>query len=228
MILSDRDIKKRLRTPKQVGLKPDFLERLKRRDIPKELDLALDRGYILMDPIPLPKAFDADTVDLRFGNIIEVADVILEVVTINGRVEIRRATKDYRYQTCRLESNRKVLIEDETRIKFILDDDETLEIQPDMLILAHTLELVCVPKDLQMEMGGRSRLARDGLTSHVSSPVFHAGWCGHAVMEIKNASRLSFNVYPGLEFSSICFRKLSSKPSVPYYMKQGAKFSGQR
>ncbi len=229
MILSDRDFKKRLVTVKEIGLKADFLERLARQDIPRKLDKALDSGKIIIEPMPPPEAFDADTVDLQFGNIIEVVDTMLEVVSINGRRVIRRLTKDYRNKSVnRLEHTRKVMTEDESRMKFFIGDDETIEIQPDMLILVHTHNLVCIPYDLQMEMGGRSRVARDGLTSHVSSPVFHAGWCGYPVMEIKNNSRLSFNAYPGFPFSSICFRQLSSKAEVPYLKKHGAQFSGQR
>lgn len=229
MILSDRDLKKRLITLEGIGLKPDFLEEVAQGKIPRKLDLALKKGRIIIDPPLSPSAIDADTIDLRFGTVIEIADIILEVVNIDERKVIRRLTRDYRnHKANLLEHTRKVSIEDEHRIKFSIDKDETVELQPGMLVLAHTLEIICVPYDIQMELNGRSRLARDGMTSHVSSPIFHAGWVGHAVMEVINISQKNFNVYPGLEFASASFRQLSSPAQIPYLKKHGARYSGQR
>lgn len=229
MVLSDKDLQKRLVTLKDVRLKPDFLERVSRGEIPSELELALNEGKIVINPMPPPEAFDADTIDLRFGTEIEIADTILEVVEIDGRRVIRRLTRDYRNDKInRLELTRKVVTEDDHRIKFRIDEEETVELQPGMLALAHTLEVICVPYDLQMELNGKSRLARDGITSHVSSPIFHAGWVGHAVMEVTNISQKNFNVFPGLSFASISFRQLSTQAKTPYLKKRGARYSGQR
>jgi len=229
MILSDRDLRKRITTLEQVGLKPEFLEEVAQGKIPRKLDLVLKKGKIIIDPPPPADAFDADTIDLRFGTEIEIADTILEVVKINERRVIRRLTRDYRNGNINLlERTRKVSIEDEHRIKFTIDQDETVELQPGMLALAHTLEIICVPYDIQMELNGKSRLARDGMTSHVSSPIFHAGWVGHAVLEVINISQKNFNVYPGMSFASASFRQLSSPAQVPYIKKKGARYSGQR
>lgn len=229
MVLSYEDIRKRLITVKEAGLLKNFLEMVQMREIPKELDRVLDEGRIVMDPVPPDEWFDGDTIDISFGNVLEVPETPLEIVKINGETVIRRVTIDFRIDSNnkRLDHLRKISIEDQSRIRFILDDNETLELQPGMLVLAHTRELICVPYDLQMQIGGRSRIARCGVSAHISSPVFHPGWCGHPTMEVKNDGQHSVNVYPGLPFAFVMFLKLSSKTGRPYLKKAGAKFSGQ-
>lgn len=229
-VLSDRDIKKRLIPREKTGLPKNFLDLVKIKEIPKELDKLLDDGYIIIDPFPDDKRFDADTLDLAFGHVVEVDDTPLERVSINGRTTVRRFTMDFRETSLqkRLDHTCKVSIEDQSRLRFILGDDETLELQPGMVTSAHTLEMICVPNDLQMQIWGRSRIARSYICSHMSSPIFHPGWCGHLTMEIKNDGHFNFNVYPGLIFAAVTFLQLSSKAEVPYYKKLGAKYSGQR
>lgn len=230
MILSDRDLKKRLRTAKSLNLPEDFLDRVAVGDMPQELDGALADGLIVIDEVPPDEWFDADTMDLAFGNVIEVPQMPLELVRVDGRKVIRRFTIDFRRQglSKRLDHVRPTTVVDESRLRFILDDDETLELQPGMMALAHTQQFICVPYDLQMQIGGRSKIARAGVSAHVSSPVFHPGWCGHATMEVKNDGAFAFNVYPGLQFAPVHFIQLTSMVERPYWKKPGAKFSGQR
>lgn len=230
MILSDRDIKSRLLTVNEAGLLVDFLEQLQQGEVSPELDKALDEGHIVIDPTPPEEAFDAESVDLCFGEVLEAPDMPLEVVRVEGKRVIRRFTIDFRTNgdIRRLDHTRKVVIEEQSRIKFIMDKEETFELQPGMMVLAHSREVICIPYDLQMMIGGRSKIARCYVTAHVSSPNFHAGWCGHPVMEVKNDGQFSFNAYPGLPFASVTFHQLSSKAERPYLKKPWASFSGQR
>lgn len=230
MVLSDRDLKKRLRTLADVGLSKDVLGDLQRGEVPKKLDEALSAGRIIIDPMPADECFDADTIDLCFGHVVEIPDTPLELTEIEGKPVIRRFTVDFRADRAprRLDQLRKVAIIDQSRVRFILEDEETLELQPGMMALVHTLELICVPYDLQMQIGGRSRIARSYISVHVSSPVLHPGWCGHAVMEAKNDGPFSFNAFPGLRFAQVHFVQMSSQPERPYLKKPGAKYSGQR
>ncbi len=232
MILSDRDLRKRLKTVAELGLPDDLLARVARREPPKELEeaLAATPGTIVINEIPPDEWFDADTMDLAFGNVIEASDMPFELVRVNDRPVIRRFTIDLRYsgESKRLERVRPVDIVDDSRKRIVLKDEEAFELQPGMLVLAHTKQFVCVPYDLQMQIGGRSKIARSGVSVHVSSPVFHPGWCGHPTLEVKNDGLFAFNLYPGLQFAPVHFIQLSSPAERPYLKKPGAQFSGQR
>lgn len=231
MILSDRDLKKRLKTVAELGLPDNLLPLISRREIPKELEEALGAspGVIVISRMPADECFDADTMDLAFGNVIEVPLGAYELVRINDRPVIRRFTIDFRRegQSRRLEHLRPVDTVDDSRTRILMKDEETFELQPGMLVLAHTMEFVCVPYDLQMQIGGRSKIARSGVSAHVSSPIFHPGWCGHPTMEVKNDGAFAFNVYPGLQFAPVHFIQLSSPAERPYLKKAWARFSGQ-
>lgn len=229
-VLSDRDIKKRLISLANTGLPANFLDLVKQGKIPKELDELLDDGRIIIDPFPDEESFDADTLDVKFGHVVEIPDMPLEKTIINGKVVIRRYTIDFPDDGLRkrLEHTRKVSIEDHARLRFILESDEILEFPPNTMALVHTLEMICVPYDLQMLINGRSSFARCGICVHISSPIFHPGWCGHMTMEVKNDGKFNFNAYPGLAFGAVCFHQLSSKAEVPYLKKHNAKFSGQQ
>ena len=229
-VLSDKDIKKRLVPLKETGLPVNFLDLVRLGKMPKELERLLNDGYIVIDPFPDKKRFDADTFDLAFGHTVEMPDMPLECVSINGKTTIRRFTVDFREDSLqkRLDQTRKVSIEDQSRLRFILEKDDTIELQPGMMVLAHTLEKICVPCDLQMQVWGRSRIARSYVCAHVSSPIFHPGWCGHLTMEVKNDGHFSFNAYPGLIFAAVTFNQLSSKAETPYFKKENARYSGQR
>ncbi len=230
MVLSDRDLKKRLKTAAELGLPADLLERVAAREPPKELDEALTAGIIVISDIPPDEWFDADTMDLAFGNVIETPQMPLELVQIDGQPAIRRFTIDFRRgdRSKRLEHVRPVDIVDDSRLRIVLKDEECFELQPGMIVLAHTRQFVCVPYDLQMQIGGRSKIARSGVSAHVSSPIFHPGWCGHPTMEVKNDGAFAFNVYPGLQFAPVHFIQLSSPAERPYLRKSWAQFSGQR
>lgn len=230
MVLSDGDIKKRIIPLDQTGLPENFLDLLKVGEVPKELNKLLNEGHIIINPPPKEEYFDGDTFDLRFGHIVEMPEIPLEICSINGKTTIRRFTTDFRDDSSRkrLDNLRKVSIEDQSRLRFVLDNNETLELQPGMMVLAHTLEMICVPYDLQMQIWGRSRIARCYVCAHISSPIFHPGWCGHLTMEVKNDGHFSFNVFPGLVFAAVTFNQLSSKAERPYLKKPDAKYSGQR
>ncbi|MBI2054567.1 MAG: hypothetical protein HYT39_00495 [Candidatus Sungbacteria bacterium] len=231
MVLCDRDIKKRLKTPDDLALPKDYLALIAKKEMPSQLRDALENGLIVMDPIPPDNWFDGDTVDIAFGCIIEMPDMPLEVVTIEGKEVIRRFTNDFRWDGSpkSLHNVRKVSrAGDGSRVRFNLSNTDTLELQPDMQALVYSLQAVCVPFDLQMTLGGRSRVARNFVDVHASSPIIHPGWCGHVVMEVTNRGKMSQNLYPGLAFGVIGFNQMSGKPDTPYCDKGSASFSGQR
>ncbi|MEK9148185.1 MAG: dCTP deaminase, partial [Patescibacteria group bacterium] len=142
-----------------------------------------------------------------------------------------RLTVDFRTPTegRLLEHQKAVAIrEGGSWIRFQLEANETLELPPNLLTLAYTFEVICIPHDLEGALQGRSSLARKGIATHITSERFDAGFIGYLTMEVLNQGLANVNIYPGMLFAAMTFHQLSSPATVPYYRKRSAQFSGQR
>lgn len=234
MKLSDTELRKRLLPLKRIGDVPqDYLELVQRGKIPRDLEKALTDGNIILDPFPddLDVVLGSSSIDLRFGRTVEMMRIPLEVATINGERVIRRLTVDFRNPSeARLLENKKAVAirEGGSWIRFQLEENETLELPPQLLTLAYTLEVICIPHDLEGALQGRSSLARKGVATHITSERFDAGFIGFLTMEVLNQGLANVNIYPGMPFAAMTFHQLSSPATVPYYKKRHAQFSGQR
>lgn len=234
MRLSDNEIRQRLMSLTDVGDVPlNFLELVQRGEIPYDLEQALKKGHIIIDPFPtdLNKTISSSSIDLDFGNTIEVIRIPLEIVNIDGRSIIRRHTVDFRNpnsNTRLLENLRSIQVkEDGSWVRFRLNDEDTFELPTGLLVLAFTRQIICIPNDLDASLQGRSTLARKGIANHITSDRFDAGFVGYLTMEVLNQGLANVNIFPGMDFAAISFNQLSSPASVPYYKKIGAKFRGQ-
>lgn len=227
---ADKRIRSRLTTLSAASIPKDFLERVQAHDPPPELIEALNMGKLLIDPMPcLDEALGPNSLDLRLGYKLEVPDTPLEVAAINKRTVIRRLTFDPLYppRDNRLDQRRRVSMLD-GRACFFLEDGEAFELQPGMLLIAHALEVVCVPFDTVMHLWGKSWFARHGIAAHITTPLFHAGWCGNPVLELENHGRFSMNISPGIPIAQVTFHELTDIPDRPYLAMDNVKFSGQR
>lgn len=232
MPLSDKDIRARLLPLDQVGLGPRWLELVERGDTPEELEKALEKGHIIIDPFPhdLDSRISQTTIDLDFGSVIEVTKVPFETATINGRRTIRRRVFDIRDvsgENLIVHTHDLATRDGGARIRIELRNDETFELPTGLLVCAYTKQCLCVPHDLRASLQGRSTFSRRGVATHMTSDRFDAGWIGYMTMEIVNNGGEHVNLFPGLPFAAVEFWPLSSPVEVPYYKKKGARWSGQ-
>lgn len=110
----------------------------------------------------------------------------------------------------------------------VVPEGEAFIMQAGDFALASTIESLELPDDLVGRLEGRSSIARLGITVHSTAAVFEPGWIGTATMELSNLGRMAVALYPGMRICSFTFQQLSSPALVPYRMKKGNKYAGQR
>ncbi|MGC9598861.1 MAG: dCTP deaminase [Minisyncoccia bacterium] len=101
-------------------------------------------------------------------------------------------------------------------------------LHPQDLVLATTLEWLEIGDDLVGRIEGRSSLGRLGVIVHGTASIFDPGWRGKPVMELGNLGVVPVLLYPGMRVCAFTFEEVSSKVEVPYYMKKGGKYAGQK
>ncbi|EEZ93296.1 MAG: deoxycytidine triphosphate deaminase [Candidatus Parvarchaeum acidiphilum ARMAN-4] len=134
------------------------------------------------------------SVDLRLGYIFRVFKKINKVVTVDDN------------------TNYKDLTEEITTKK-----GENFLIQPGELVHAVTIEKVSLPSNISARIDGRSRFARLGLLTHVSSGFMQPGTSGKIVLEMANLSPIALAIKPNTKICQIVFEEL----------KGSAKYSGK-
>ncbi len=109
-----------------------------------------------------------------------------------------------------------------------LDEGEPFIIHPNELVLATTLERLTLADDIAARLEGRSSLGRLGVIVHSTASLFHAGWDGHATMELGNLGVMPVALYPGMRVCAFTFQELSSPAERPYGSDPLDKYSGQQ
>ena len=234
MKLADKEIKKRLRAFSDIGLDSspeEIMERISKKDIPKKLDTSLKKGEIIIDPMPdLDIYLGPSSIDLDLGRKLEVPDVPLEIVKINNEIVIRLFVVDFRdnhHNRSLLEQHTGITQIDQSWKRFDLKNGEIFELPVGMQVNIFTKQVICIPYNLEANLDGRSCFARKGITTHITSSRFDAGFCGFLTLEVKNGGSCNLNLVPEMRIASLSFHELSSEVSIPYLKKKGAKFSGQ-
>jgi len=240
MKLADIDIKERLTDFSSLGItapSQKILKMINEGNIPSEVEKALKEGKIIIDPLPNLEPTEnessflgSSTIDLQLGIKFETLNAPFEVADneCGGKI-IRRCVFDInqksKYQNLREYTG--VTDEQGGWISFEIGWNDTFQLDPNVQVNAFTKQIVCIPDDLEGDLGGRSSMARKGISAHISSSRFDAGFCGGVTMEINNSVQCSFFLKPGTRFCSLGFHQLSRKVAVPYYHKKNAHFSGQ-
>jgi dCTP deaminase len=67
-----------------------------------------------------------------------------------------------------------------------------------------------------------------GIIVHGTASIFDPGWTGAVTMELGNLGRMPIALYPGMRICSFTFEDLSSPAEVPYRLKPGNKYAGQK
>ena len=62
---------------------------------------------------------------------------------------------------------------------------------------------------------------------HSTASLFHAGWDGHATMELGNLGVMPVALYPGMRVCAFTFEELSSPAEHPYGSQPDDKYGGQ-
>jgi dCTP deaminase len=166
-----------------------------------EIRAALRNGQIIIDPQPPDGYITTSAIDLRLGG----REFRRWKVPggAGARFDIEpSAPGDYHDLAQRYQ-------EDVT-----WESDGSILLPPGDFILAQTEERVVLRPESRVaaRVEGRSRLARFGLTIHLTAPTIHAGFRGRITLEITNQGPLTLRLRPGARICQLIFEQLFGTP----------------
>lgn len=91
---------------------------------------------------------------------------------------------------------------------FVLEFGQPLIIHPHQFVLARTLELVRLPRDLTAYVIGRSSWGRRGLIV-ATAVVVHPGFAGPITLELRNLGEMPIAMYPMDRIAQLVFHELT-------------------
>jgi dCTP deaminase len=106
------------------------------------------------------------------------------------------------------------------------DQAEEVTIQPGGRILAHTEEVVDLPKYLAAQLAGRSTIARKGIIVHKTAGWIDPGFNGQITLELANMGNDQQKIYAGDRVAQLVFLQLD-KPSSGYDGKYAGDMGAQ-
>lgn len=145
--------------------------------------------------------------------------------------DIRIAAKDIK-----LFNNLAGLVVDPMRIQEgryvtpVIEHDEEFGLDyfilpPNSLVLAHTVESFCIPRDILVTCIGKSTYARVGV--HQLVTPLEPEWEGELVLEIASATNYHTRVYIGCGIAQLMFNECSQLCEVSY-KDRGGKYQSQK
>jgi dCTP deaminase len=177
----------------------------------REIQIALSKKQITIDPPPQAVAYSSTSVDLRLDDSLTLFET--------GKSFVKKVIDpnhpEYNIDQALAEITKTIQI----------DADAGYELPARQLVLAWTAEFVAVPIDsrLAARVEGKSSLARLGLGVHVTAPTIHAGFDGQIRLEIINHGPVPITLKPGMRICQLIFEQTLGTPQSGY---QG-QFSGQ-
>jgi dCTP deaminase len=128
------------------------------------------------------------SVDLRLGNTFRVFKKTHGIFHVNDSVDHKKITESV----------------------YVKNGNYFL-IMPGELIHGITKETISLPDNICGRIEGRSRFARVGLLTHLSSGFIHPGTKNKTVLEIANISPIPLAIYPGTRICQIVLEEVKGR-----------------
>jgi dCTP deaminase len=175
------------------------------------IEKALEAGRLHIDPKPDPTQYDSSSLNLRVG-----ADFVIWKPALRKRHTTHHVGME------------DVDLEDllDFTDPLLPDREGMVVIEPGAFVPVRTFEYVALPlkSKLAARVEGRSKMARLGLTAHITAPTIHAGFGGKITLEILNHGPLFIKVRPNQSrLCQLIVEEVSAVPKRP----GGTTFSGQ-
>ena len=198
MILSDRDIRRRLDDGDLV-IEP--LDDPELQIQPASVDLRLGREFLKF------RRSNISCIHPERGD--EVADYVEKSTIPDASGEYKRLD-DFSGKDSRREP-----------------PDEVFRLHPGDFVLATTKERVEIPVDLIAHVEGRSSLGRLAIVVHATAGIVDPGYHGQITLELSNLGTAPVALKPDMRISQLTFTKLLSPAERPYGSERGSKYQGQ-
>jgi dCTP deaminase len=164
------------------------------------IEKAIKEGRLRVDPTPDPSQYDSSALNLHVGNDFRQWKPDLKIKATTHRIDLDN-------------------IDLEDLIGFtdplLPDNNGLVVIAPGSFVLVRTREYVDLPikSKLAARVEGRSRMARLGLTAHITAPTIHAGFRGKIVLEILNHGPFHIEIRPNTSMlSQLIIEEVSAIP----------------
>ncbi|AGN00575.1 deoxycytidine triphosphate deaminase [Salinarchaeum sp. Harcht-Bsk1] len=201
MILSDRDIRRRLNDG-DLSIEP--LDDPEMQIQPASVDMRLGREFLTFEQSNIPcirpdRAADASEYTTR--------TTIPDSSQSGGQRTLQDVADDADEETDTI--------------------DEEFILHPGDFVLATTKERVAIPDDLIAHVEGRSSLGRLAIVVHATAGIVDPGYEGQITLELSNLGTAPVALKPDMRISQLTFTKLSSAAERPYGEERGSKYQGQ-
>lgn len=155
-----------------------------------DIKKAVEDGDIILEPF-IPNRLQPTSYDLRLANVF--------IFSEDTQTPFIDPTKRIFAKTREIE----------------LPDGAEFVLHPGVSILARSKERFGSNKYL-IQLGGKSSLARIGLSIHNTAGIINPGHFLHITLEITNQNNIPIILRPGMEIAQITFSTISSPPSRMY------------
>lgn len=153
---------------------------------------------LLISPILDEKQIGPASVDVRLGS-----SIVIPKRTFVGSHDVTDPSNVQQVEK---------RLYDRIRLKY----QSAFVLHPNQLILAVTLEYICVPTGIFAQVASRSSWARLGLVVATAS-VVQPGFKGCLTLELANLSDSPITLYPGLLVGQLIFYKVETQGKPPAY-----------
>ena len=177
----------------------------------REIQIALARKQIIIDPVPVEGMYSSTSVDLTLDPVLTFFSTGQDFV----KKIIDPTHKDYDIDKAMAEITESKKIDSKTGY----------DLPVRALVLGWTAEYIGLPIDARLaaRVEGKSSLARLGIGVHVTAPTIHAGFDGQIRLEIVNHGHLPVTLKPGMKICQLIFEQTLGTPERGYR----GQFSGQ-
>jgi dCTP deaminase len=177
----------------------------------REIQIALSRSQIVIDPQPAVEAYSSTSVDLTLDpHITEFRDDLSDdpVETV-----IDPSHKNFVAERTLTRITRQVII-----------DQSGYLLIPDKLVLGWTVERLELPiySRLAARVEGKSSLARLGLGVHITAPTIHSGFGNPIRLEIINHGAVPIRLRVGMRICQLIFEVTFGTAQKGFHQLQSA------
>ncbi len=149
----------------------------------RHIEKAIQSGRLYVEPIPDASQYDSSTLNLRVGDDFRIWKPALKTKATKHTIDL-----------------------DNIELEDLIDFTDPLPpnqnglviIEPAAFVIVRTLEYIRLPlkSKLAARVEGRSKMARLGLTAHITAPTIHSGFGGKVTLEILNHGPFQIEVRP--------------------------------
>lgn len=177
----------------------------------REIQMALARGSLIIDPPPAENAYSSTSVDLT----LDPSYSIFKPVQPGVDISIDPALPGFDHDA----------VMEQITERRTIDSNDGYLLTTKMLILGWSAEYIDLRKDpkIAARVEGKSSLGRLGLGIHVTAPTVHAGFDGRIRLEIINHGQMPIRLRSGMKICQLIFELTLGTPDKGY----SGRFSGQ-